>query len=111
MAVKPAGRTGPVYRAVLVISIDTQRPAKIRQLASRLRCQPGVRQVDAVVFRNWRSEPRREAPWKPHGAIVHVEASDEKALREKIVPGLWREVLRAVKTDPDFMEMDSIDMW
>lgn len=88
-----------IHRAVVLISLSQE---KIKTLANEKRLRPqilrmaralgsqrGVRHVEAVEFVEWKPDPKdpkepKEAPWRPFGALLFVEALDERTLNQYI---------------------------
>jgi hypothetical protein len=95
-------------KAILVMSLDKEQVAGLkdrvqaaRDMATRVRGERGVRQVEAINFRQWRGE---RADFEPVGAVAFVEAPDETVLQDR-VNAVWR----AAGTRG--LEMRAVDDW
>ncbi len=112
-----------VFKAVVLVSLGQQkvksllsdRPAlekRLSEMAKELRNQRGVRYIEGVFIRDWRSDAQgiEKAPWKPAGALVVLEARDEKRLQENIKT-MWDV---AKRFDQEIMVLEplgDVDMW
>ena len=83
------------FKAVILISLNQEKVNKLspeelqrrtHKMAKAIRCEVGVRQVEGVQFFHWRAGPggTPNAPWKPHGALVFLEARNPDRLGERI---------------------------
>lgn len=113
------------FKVVLLISAGKNDPEKIHRLCTELRCLPGVHQIEAVLWRDWDAQPpmkeptvvrrRRREPWRPYGALVHIESSDQRQLNirdPKTVAGtIWEAAKRTLPDDPEIMAFNGADNW
>ncbi|MGH2372160.1 MAG: hypothetical protein ACRDIC_01595 [bacterium] len=81
------------YGAVLLVSMDQQktmmwdrdrRRELIAKVVPSLRCLPGVRHVEAVLFQDWKDAAGKPAPWMPNGALIFVQAGNPQKLEMRI---------------------------
>ncbi len=116
-----------IHRVVLLVSLGDAKvnelrkkkklETSIRNMARTLRRRRGVRHIEAVAFRNWREGTRisnDRAPWKPHGALIFVEADTEDHLT-RAIETIWGVASKfAQGLDPDEargIEINSADSW
>ncbi len=113
------------YKAIVLVSLGQQKVVglldgirreelkkKLLPMAKDLRNQPGVRHIEGILIQNWRSDSQgiAQAPWKPAGALIGLEARDEKRLQDRI-SNLWDV---AKKYDQEIMVLEplgDVDMW
>lgn len=81
------------YRAVLLISMAQTKAGlsreklkkQIAKVVPSLRNQRGVRHVEPVLFYGWRDDVgKTPVPWRPNGALVFVQSSDQNELKTNI---------------------------
>ncbi len=117
-------KLGPVqclYKAVMLVSIGQAKLAtlegkqlgdKLTKLAAYLRSQQFVRQIECVALKDWKdaANPKatvKDAPWKPYGAFLVIEAENENSLNNAI-----NAVFDAAKkVDQEAMTLDVLDIW
>jgi hypothetical protein len=114
----PGIQVRPVYKVVLDISLDQAKVDRLqregtlerhlREMATMLRNFPGVRHIEACVFRSWRSHPEStKEPWRPHGVLIYVESA-EAAVLQRNVDAIFE---AAKRFDLGMMGRDCIDIW
>ncbi len=117
-------KLGPVqclYKAVMLVSIGQAKLAKLegkqlsdklKELATKLRSQQFVRQIECIALKDWKDAANAKAtidnaPWKPYGAFLVIEAADENSLNKAI-----NDIFAAAKqVDQEAMTLDVLDIW
>ncbi len=118
---KELGAVQCLYKAVVLVSIGQAKLAtlsgkqlgdKLTRLATDLRSQQFVRQIEVIALKDWKdaANPKatvKNAPWKPYGAFLVIEAADENSLN-KAIDAIFN---AAKRVDQEVMTLDVLDNW